>query len=201
MAVFENGRPKPSHYRRFRIKIKQDNDDFASMREVLTRRFGRLKEALEPGDSDEAPNPSFAAVPDLVLIDGGKGQLSSAVQVFLNLGLQDIPLASIAKREEEIFLPDFPEPVALERNSQALFLVQRIRDEAHRFAITYHRNLRSKSSLTSALDLVPGVGPKRKKALIRKFGSVKGIREASMDELAAVPGMTATLATQIKEHL
>jgi len=197
MSVFEDGKPLSSDYRRFKIKSHDGNDDFASMKEVLTRRFKRLKNAREGGEE----NTSFAASPDLVLIDGGKGQLSSAVEAMLFLGLQDIQLASIAKREEEIFLPDAAEPVIMPRNSQALFLLQRVRDEAHRFAITFHRNLRGKHSVKSALDLVPGVGPKRRKMLIRTFGSVKGIREASEEQLAAAPGMTAKVAQQIKEHL
>lgn len=197
MSVFQDGKPLSRDYRRFKIKTHDGNDDFASMREVLTRRFKRLKNAKEGGEE----SASFAAVPDLVLIDGGKGQLSSAVEVMLHLGLQDIQLASIAKREEEIFLPELAEPVIMPRNSQALFLLQRARDEAHRFAITFHRNLRGKSSVKSALDLVPGIGPKRRKTLIKTFGSVKGIREASEDDLAAAPGMTKKLAAQIKEHL
>ncbi len=197
MSVFEDGKPLSSNYRRFKIKSHDGNDDFASMREVLSRRFKRLKNARDGGEE----NASFAAAPDLVLIDGGKGQLSSAVEVMLHLGLQDIQLASIAKREEEIFLPDAAEPVIMPKNSQGLFLLQRARDEAHRFAVTFHRNLRGKSSVKSALDLVPGIGPKRRKMLIRSFGSVKGIREASEDQLAAAPGMTAKVARQIKEHL
>jgi len=197
MSVFEDGKPLSSNYRRFKIKSHDGNDDFASMREVLSRRFKRLKNARDGGEE----NASFAAAPDLVLIDGGKGQLSSAVEVMLHLGLQDIQLASIAKREEEIFLPHAAEPVIMPKNSQGLFLLQRARDEAHRFAVTFHRNLRGKSSVKSALDLVPGIGPKRRKMLIRSFGSVKGIREASEDQLAAAPGMTAKVARQIKEHL
>ena len=197
MSVFQDGKPLSSNYRRFKIKSHDGNDDFASMREVLSRRFKRLKNARDGGEE----NASFAAAPDLVLIDGGKGQLSSAVEVMLHLGLQDIQLASIAKRQEEIFLPDAAEPVIMPKNSQGLFLLQRARDEAHRFAVTFHRNLRGKSSVKSALDLVPGIGPKRRKMLIRSFGSVKGIREASEDQLAAAPGMTAKVARQIKEHL
>ena len=197
MSVFQDGKPLSSNYRRFKIKSHDGNDDFASMREVLSRRFKRLKNARDGGKE----NVSFATAPDLVLIDGGKGQLSSAVEVMLHLGLQDIQLASIAKREEEIFLPDAAEPVIMPKNSQGLFLLQRARDEAHRFAVTFHRNLRGKSSVKSALDLVPGIGPKRRKMLIRSFGSVKGIREASEDQLAAAPGMTAKVARQIKEHL
>jgi len=197
MSVFQEGKPLSSDYRRFKIKSHDRNDDFASMKEVLTRRFKRLKNAREGGEE----NASFAASPDLVLIDGGKGQLSSAVEAMLFLGLQDIQLASIAKREEEIFLPDAAEPVIMPRNSQGLFLLQRARDEAHRFAITFHRNLRGKASVKSALDSVPGIGPKRRKMLIRTFGSVKGIREASEERIAASPGMTEKTARQLKEYL
>ena len=153
MAVFENGKPKSAHYRRFKIKSHDGNDDFASMREVLTRRFKRLKKVQEGIAEQDAEAPknsekneeSFGEVPDLVLIDGGKGQLSSAIQVFLELGIKDVPVASLAKREEEIFVPEDPDPIVLPRSSSALFLVQRIRDEAHRFAITFHRQRRQKS--------------------------------------------------------
>jgi len=202
MAVFENGGPKPAHYRRFRIKRVEGNDDFASMREVLSRRFKRLQKARENGDAAGAgEGDSFGQTPDLVLIDGGKGQLSAALQTLLEMGVSDVPLASLAKRQEEIFTPHTPEPIVLPRSSQALFLVQRIRDEAHRFAVTFHRNLRQKSSVASALDLVPGIGPKRKRQLVRHFGSVKRIREAGLEDLAAAPGMTMRLAAAVKEYL
>ncbi len=212
MVVFEDGKPKTSDYRRFKIKSHDKNDDFASMREVLRRRFSRLQKAVEARDSDGAENgeapasppkkdDAFGIVPDLVLIDGGKGQLSSVLQVMLELGVEGVPLASLAKQEEEIFIPDSPDPFVLTRGSQGLFLVQRIRDEAHRFAITFHRNLRSKSARQSALDLVPGIGPKRKRQLVRQFGSLKGIREASIDDLAASPGMTRKLAERVKENV
>ena len=144
---------------------------------------------------------SFGVIPDLVLIDGGKGQLSAALEVFLELGLDDIPLASLAKENEEIFVPHTPEPIILPRDSQALYLVQRIRDEAHRFAITYHRNLRSKSSLKSPIDNVTGIGPKRKRMLMRRFGTLKGIKEAAVDDLASVPGMTRSLAIRLKQTI
>lgn len=202
MVVFEDGKPKTSDYRRFKIKTHDKNDDFASMREVLHRRFSRLKKAVDArAAGEEAKVDTFGIVPDLVLIDGGKGQLSSVLQVMLELGIEGVPLASLAKQEEEIFIPDSPEPYILTRGSQGLFLVQRIRDEAHRFAITFHRNLRSKSARQSALDLVPGIGPKRKRQLVQQFGSLKGIREASIDDLAASPGMTRKLAERVKENV
>jgi excinuclease ABC subunit C len=140
-------------------------------------------------------------VPDLVLIDGGKGHLSAALEVFLELGLDDIPLASLAKENEWLFVPHTPEPIILPRNSQALYLVQRLRDEAHRFAITYHRNLRSESSLRSSIDLVTGIGPKRKRMLLRKFGSIQAIKDAPVDEIASVPGLTRSLALRLKQTL
>ena len=149
MVVFEDGRPKPAHYRRFKIKTVDGVDDFESMREVLRRRFKRLATARaeeQTGDTALVEVDSFGVIPDLVLIDGGKGQLSAALEVFLEMGIDDVPLASLAKENEELFVPHTPEPIVLPRNSQALHLVQRIRDEAHRFAITFHRNLRSKDS-------------------------------------------------------
>jgi excinuclease ABC subunit C len=144
---------------------------------------------------------TWGIIPNLVLIDGGKGHLGAALQVFLELGINDVPLSSIAKENEELFVPYISDPIVLPRNGQGLFMVQRIRDEAHRFAITFHRERRSKKSVQSTLDLVPGVGPKRKRMLIRRFGSVKGIREASLEEVAAVPGLTLTVARAIKDHI
>ncbi len=205
MVVFEDGKPKPAHYRRFKVKTVEGVDDYESIREVLRRRFKRLASARAAAKKSEfdagGPTDSWGVIPDLVLIDGGKGQLSAALEVFLELGLDDIPLASLAKENEWLFVPHTPEPIILPRNSQALYLVQRIRDEAHRFAITYHRNLRSKSSLTSPIDLVTGIGPKRKRMLMRRFGSLKGIKEAPLEEIAAVPGMTRSLAIRLKQTL
>lgn len=140
-------------------------------------------------------------MPDLVIVDGGKGQLSAAHDVMRDLAVGGIPLAGLAKRHEELFLVDEAEPVVLPRTSQALYLVQRVRDEAHRFAITYHRKVREKAGMQSALDSVPGIGPKRKRALLRKFGSVKGIREATLDDVAATVGFTRRLAEKVKEYL
>ncbi len=213
MAVFLNGAPDSSQYRKFRIKTVAGNDDFASMREVISRRFKRLQKSSdklrsEPtvagGTVPEAGSEkrdSFSQNPDLVLIDGGKGQLSAALETMLHLGALDIPLASLAKREEEVFVPDSSEPIRLPRHAPALFLLQQIRDEAHRFAITYHRHRRGRRSLKSTLDMVPGIGPSRKRALIRRFGSIKAIREASETELASTPGMTIRLAAKVKEYL
>ena len=204
MVVFEDGKPRPAHYRRFKVKTVEGVDDYESMREVLRRRFKRLAAAKAAGNPPHAEaglekGVSWGIVPDLVLIDGGKGHLSAALEVFLEMGLDDIPLASLAKENEWLFVPHTPEPIVLPRNSQALYLVQRIRDEAHRFAITYHRNLRSKSSLRSPMDLVTGIGPKRKRMLLRRFGSLQGIREASVDDIATVPGLTRSIAIRLKQ--
>ncbi len=214
MVVFENGKPRNDHYRRFKIKTVEGIDDYSSMREMLTRRFQRFskvkansKNSSGEGQADvtKAPpknsNEAWGITPDLVLIDGGKGHLGAALSVFLDLGINDIPLASLAKENEELFVPQMAEPIVLPRASQGLYLVQRARDEAHRFAITFHRDRRSKKSVESALDLVPGVGPKRKRLLLRKFGSLRGIQAASMEELAAVPGMTLKLAQQVKNYI
>ncbi len=220
MVVFQDGRPKPAHYRRFQIKTVAGVDDYASMQEMLRRRFKRLADARSeqqlagppPPDDDNADNPTdggqggrsgaaWGIPPDLVIIDGGKGHLSAALEVLLELGLDDLPLAALAKENEWLFVPHTSEPIALPRQSQGLYLVQRIRDEAHRFAITYHRHLRSKSSLRSSIDLVTGIGPKRKRMLLRKFGSIQGIKDAPVDEIAAVPGLTRSLALRLKQTL
>ena len=204
MVVFEDGKPRPAHYRRFKVKTVEGVDDYESMREVLRRRFKRLAAARAGGGSIQTEagsekGASWGIVPDLVLIDGGKGHLSAALEVFLEMGLDDIPLAALAKENEWLFVPHTPEPIVLPRNSQALYLVQRIRDEAHRFAITYHRNLRSKSSLRSPMDLVTGIGPKRKRTLLRRFGSLQGIREASVEDIASIPGLTRSIAIRLKQ--
>ena len=205
MVVFEDGTPKPSQYRRFKIKTVEGVDDYESMREVLRRRFKRMADVRAKQqailDEEQKIDESWGIFPDLVLIDGGKGQLSAALEVFLDMGLDNVPLASLAKENEWLFVPHTPEPIILPRDSKALYMVQRIRDEAHRFAITYHRNLRSKSSLKSPIDLVTGIGPKRKRMLMRKFGSISGIKQASIDDIAAVPGLTRSLAIRLKQTL
>jgi excinuclease ABC subunit C len=161
------------------------------IQEVLSRRFRRSL----------ANDDKWSAMPDLILIDGGKGHLNAALEVLKELGLNSIPAASLAKEKEEVFVPGRPEPLNIPRTSAALHLLQRVRDEAHRFALGYHRKLRHKESIASALDSIPGIGPKRKKALIKKFGSVRGVKEASIDELSRVPGITGKLAEKIKEYL
>ena len=275
MVVFENGRPKTAHYRRFQIKGVGGVDDYASMQEMLRRRFRRLGEARAAGDGGpEAPHPplptrgaanaagegaadasydrhsreggnpapfearkaphpplptrgegaanaagegtrdddengertttpgdSFGFTPGLVIIDGGKGHLSAAQQVFLELGVTDVPLCSLAKREEEVFLPHAPEPARLERQSQGLYLLQRVRDEAHRFAVTYHRQRRSRAATRSRLDDAPGVGPKRRRELVRRFGSASGVQSASVEEIASLKGMSRESAERLKAFL
>ncbi|MGQ9566418.1 MAG: excinuclease ABC subunit UvrC [Anaerolineae bacterium] len=204
MVVFVQGKPHKSAYRRFRIRTVEGADDYAMMREVLQRRFRRAvepegQEAPQPGSRDEE---KWHILPDLVLVDGGKGQLGIALQVLEEFGLQErVHVVALAKEREELFLPGQPEPVRLPEGSQALFLVQRVRDEAHRFALTYHRDLRTRRTLTSLLDQIPGIGPERRKRLLRQFGSLEAIREASEEGLAAVPGISRELARRIKEHL
>lgn len=209
MVVFVDGHPKASEYRRFRIKGVSGANDFAMMQEVLRRRFKRAASPAEfggpPGAGSEEGKPeydaSFGAMPDLVIVDGGKGQVSAAHDAMRNLGIGDIPLVGLAKRFEELYVKDMSEAIVLPRTSQALYLVQRIRDEAHRFAITYHREVRKKVGMESALDRVPGIGPKRKRALLRKFGSLKAVRQATVEEIAATPGFTRSLAERVLAHL
>ncbi|HXU22578.1 MAG TPA: excinuclease ABC subunit UvrC [Tepidiformaceae bacterium] len=217
MVVFIDGRPATSQYRRFRVKTVVGADDFATMQEIMRRRFSRAARDVaraEPPDADRdsqrtssvstpgplPPEPDDGwGLPDLVIIDGGKGQLSAAVLAMRELGVYEIPTVGLAKRFEELFVPDEDAPVILPRGSEALFMVQRIRDEAHRFAITYHRQVRGKTQIQSALDAIPGVGPKRKKALLKKFGSVRAIREADVEEIASTLGFTRALADKVKE--
>ncbi len=204
MVVFQDGKSSNSNYRRFKIKNVEGVDDYAMMTEMLTRRFKRLAAEGRKTDAqgeEATAKQAWRRVPDLVLIDGGKGHLGTAVQVMLDLGIDYIPLASIAKENEELFVPHMPEPVVLPRTSQGLFLMQRVRDEAHRFAITFHRERRSKRTIQSSLDLVPGIGPKRRRMLLRRFGSVKAIQEAPLEDIAAVPGLTMRTARRIKEYL
>jgi excinuclease ABC subunit C len=194
MVVFQDGRPAKKEYRRFNVKTVEGSNDFAMMQEVVRRRFKRAAEAEAEGDD------KWATLPDLVIIDGGKGQLNAALAALDSVDLR-LPIAGLAKENEELFLPGQMHPVILPRDSQALFLVQRVRDEAHRFAVSFHRQKRSKATFASGLDTIPGVGPKRRKALIRTFGSLKGIREASESDLAAVEGISPALAAQIKAGL
>jgi excinuclease ABC subunit C len=202
MVVFEQGVPKKNLYRRFNIRSVTGPDDFASMEEVLTRRFNRWQAAQDQVAPGAKPDPAFALLPDLLLVDGGRGQLKRAIGVLENFGLGErVPLASLAKQHEEILRPGQMASILLPRHSQALYLVQRVRDEAHRFAITSHRQRRDKKGVASRLDAIPGIGPARRKTLLTRFGSVDGILQASLDELTAIPGITQELAQAIKAHL
>lgn len=193
MVVFVDGRPKVSDYRIFGIKTVEGPNDFASMEEVISRRFAHVLEQDQDG--------SLGVIPDLVIVDGGEGQLASAHRAMVRLQVDQIPHFGLAKRFEELHRVEGGEPVHLEQGSQAMFLVQRIRDEAHRFAITRHRARRQKAGLRSRLDEVGGLGPKRKRALLQAFGSVAAIKEASIADLVAVPGVTRPVAAAIKEIL
>jgi excinuclease ABC subunit C len=205
MVVFVKGVPRKSDYRRFKIRTVEGTDDFASMREMLRRRFRRAADTALKAETELAPGSkrsSWDLMPDLLVVDGGKGQLNVALEVLDEYGLRDqVPAVGLAKREEEIFVPDRSDSILLPRTSEGLYLMQRIRDEAHRFAITYHRSLRRKQTVVSILDDVPGIGPKRRSALLKHFGSLDAVRKASVEELAAVPGMTRKAAEQLKESL
>ena len=195
MVVFEGGTPKKSDYRRFKIKTVEGPDDFKSMAEIIRRRFERLE-----NEKKEGKKGSFATVPDLVLIDGGKGQLAAARAVMTEMGYGYIDTIGLAKREEEVFVGDERNLVVLSRRAPALHLLQRIRDEAHRFAITYHRSLRKKTSYRSVLDDIPGIGAKRKKALLTAFPTVSAIKNADYEALAAVDGVNRDAAKAVYEY-
>ena len=201
MVVLEKGLPRPSHYRHFRVKMVTGADDYAMIREILRRRFRRA--VIARSDSDEAisQKSSWAVMPDLVLIDGGKGHLATALEVRQELGIDSIPMASLAKEAEDVFIPGKPDPVDIAKDSPALHILQRARDEAHRFAISYHQKLRSKRGIASILDDIPGIGPKRRKALLKKFGSIQAIKEASVEEISQTKGITLALAEKIKQCL
>ncbi len=227
MVVFENGQPRRSAYRRFKIKHELGNNDYLSMQEVIGRRFrraltGQLRrsgeqgsweniddtpDASAAGSADPEPEGGWADMPDLVIIDGGAPQLNAALEILDTMEITELPVVGLAKENEEIFVRDratgraLQTPVLLPRTSQAMYLVQRVRDEAHRFALTYHRQVRARTGLRSALDDVQGIGPKRKRELLRRFGSVKGIRAATLEEIAAVPGMSLKQARVLKTSL
>ena len=204
MVVFENGAPKTSDYRRFQIKSVKGIDDYSMMREMLTRRFNRMSNLSNEntaGLQKTSNQEAWTMKPDLVLIDGGKGHLGAALQVFLEMGISDVPLASLAKENEELFTPESPHSILLPKNSPGMYLVQRARDEAHRFAITYHRKRRSNQSFQSSLDLIPGIGPKKRRSLLRKYGSIKNIKDSSLEDIATTPGITLKLAEQILDHI
>jgi len=194
MVVFEDGLPKRTDYRRFEIRGVPGQDDFASMEEMLGRRFAKLT------DPEQDRPRKFAYPPSLVVVDGGRGQLGVAMDVLERAGL-DIPAIGLAKRLEEVYLPGQPEPLMIPRGSEALFVLQHLRDEAHRFAITYHRKKRARRALASPLDDVPGIGPTRKRALLRRFGSLTRLRQATVEEIQGTPGIGSEMARTIHDAL
>ncbi len=203
MVVFEQGVPAKRLYRRFNIQSVSGPDDFASMEEVLTRRFKRWRSAQEERNTVGAKvDESFAVLPDLLIVDGGKGQLGRAVAVLQRFDLLErVPVAGLAKQQEELFIPGREESLLLPRHSQGLYLLQRVRDEAHRFAITAHRNRRTKAGLASTLDAIPGIGPVKRRRLLSYFGSIEAIKQASVDDLIAIQGITRADAEMLKTQL
>ena len=195
MVVFEDGKPKPSHYRRFKIRTVEGANDYAMLQEMLRRRFRR---ALSP---DSENSGAWTRLPDLMLIDGGKGQINAVLSVMEELEIKSVPVIGLAKENEEIFLPSETNPLKLPDSSPALKLLQRLRDEAHRFAISYFQKVHKKRTFSSILDEVSGIGLKRKKALIQHFGTIKSIREAPVEELTKVAGISHSLAQRIKDSL
>jgi excinuclease ABC subunit C len=199
MVVLEDGLPNKREYRRFKIRTVDGNDDFAAMEEVLTRRFTNY---LTEREKPVAERGKFAYPPQLLLVDGGKGQLSVATRVLQNLGLsEEIPTASLAKRFEEVFVPGQADPIVLSRSSEALFMLQRIRDESHRFAITYHRQLRNKRMTVSVLDDIPGLGPSRKKRLIKEFGGVNAVKNAELESLLALTWLPDAVGSAVWDKI
>jgi excinuclease ABC subunit C len=221
MVVFEDGLPRKSEYRRFEVRSVDGQDDFASLNEVLTRRLARLASEQEDqaaaggsaperdgaagngeGSAERGPrNRKFAYPPSLIVVDGGRPQLAAALDALEQAGRTDLAVIGLAKRMEEVYVPGSPDPVVLPRASEALYLLQRVRDEAHRFAIAYHRKLRGRSMTRSALDGIPGVGEARRKDLVRHFGSPRKVAQASVDEIAALPGFGPRLAQTVWDHL
>ena len=192
MVVFRNGEPYSKHYRKFKIKVKDKPDDFTMMNEALTRRFRNLK----LGELE-----SFREKPDLILIDGGKGQLSAVMRAAEEMEIEGIPIISLAKKEEEVYLPGRSEPLTVDKNSPGLKLLRKIRDEAHRFAVFYHRKIRSKKMEVSILDGIPGVAKKRKETLLQHFDSIDDIRSATLYELQELPGFNRKVAEQVLRYL
>jgi excinuclease ABC subunit C len=216
MVVFEDGLPRKSEYRRFEVRSVDGQDDFASLHEVLSRRLARLANEQEgdsaaeadgaAGDGDGSAEPparnrKFAYPPSLIVVDGGRPQLAAALDALEEAGRTDLAVIGLAKRMEEVYVPGTPDPVVLPRASEALYLLQRVRDEAHRFAIAYHRKLRGRSMTRSALDGIPGVGESRRKDLVRHFGSPRKVAQATVEEIAALPGFGPRLAQTVWDHL
>jgi excinuclease ABC subunit C len=213
MVVFEDGLPKKSDYRHYRVATVGGNDDYAAMEEVLTRRLQALLAEDAPRPAADPADPSgtdpvvttkrrFAYPPQLLLLDGGLGQLGVGVRVLEELGLTErIPIASLAKSYEEVYRPGSSEPIRLPRQSEGLYLLQRLRDEAHRFAVSYHRTLRGKRMVVGALDGIPGLGPKRRSRLVDQFGGLTGLRSASREELLGVSWLPAEVGAAVFDRL
>jgi len=197
LVVFQDAMPKKAHYRKFGVRTLDGQDDYAALEEVVARRFARLQD----GAADEQYDESFAATPNLVVIDGGKGQLAAALQAMQAYDLPRVAVIALAKREEEVFVPGQPEPIVLDRDSPGLHLLQRVRDEAHRFALDFHRQRRDAKARESIFDTLPGVGPARRRALLRHFGSAERFLAASQEELEGVPGMPQKTARSIYAQL
>jgi excinuclease ABC subunit C len=201
MVVFEGGAPKKSDYRRFKIRTVEGSDDYASMAEVLERRFARWEHQADISPHDPKYDASFATLPNVVVIDGGRGQLAAGLAPLRGFRERGVVVISLAKRVEEVFLPGSRSPLVLDHSTPELQLLQRVRDEAHRFAITHHRGRRDRAMTGSLLDELPGVGPARKRALLAHFGSPEAILAASREELQAVPGLPAKVARELHGHL
>jgi excinuclease ABC subunit C len=201
MVVFEGGAPKKSDYRRFTIRTVEGSDDFASMAEVLSRRYAQFEKQTEKSPYDADRDASFAALPNLVVIDGGPGQLSAGLEPLQGFIDRGVAVVSLAKRIEEVFFPGRSEPLRLAHDTPELQLLQRVRDEAHRFAITHHRIRRDKAMTESIMDELPGIGPARKRALLKHFGSPEAVLAAPRDALESVPGVPQKVARELYAHL
>jgi excinuclease ABC subunit C len=202
MVVMEDGIPKTSDYRRFKVGTVEGNDDYAAMEEVLTRRFTALLAEREEPLGERARRRRFAYPPQLLLLDGGKGQLQVGIRVLERLGLDDeIPVAALAKQFEELFVPGQADPIRIPRQSEALYLLQRVRDEAHRFAVSYHRKLRGRRMTRSVLDDIPGLGPTRKRRLVRELGGVRAVQVAPLETLLALPWLPDNVARAVHDKL
>jgi excinuclease ABC subunit C len=201
MVVFEGGAPKKSDYRRFTIREVEPGDDYAAMGEVLTRRHAQWTKQAERSPYDSERDPSFAALPNVVVIDGGKGQLAAGLEPLKGFRDRGVAVVSLAKRIEEVFRPGISEPILLPHDTPELQLLQRVRDEAHRFAITHHRIRRDKAMTESIMDELPGIGPARKRALLKHFGSPDAVLAARREDLENVPGLPQKVARDLYTHL
>jgi excinuclease ABC subunit C len=203
MVVFEGGAPKKSDYRRFKIRslTEGDSDDFAAIAEVLSRRYGQYERQVDLSPHDPDYDASFASLPNVVVIDGGKGQLAAGLPPLRGFRDRGVVVVALAKRIEELFVPGRRAPLVLDHSTPELQLLQRVRDEAHRFAVTHHRSRRDRAMTTSLLDELPGVGPARKRALLAHFGAPDAVVAATREELEAVPGLPAKVGRELYAHL